>query len=123
MNEYVKEGKQFLYSIKEYFDEYERAVGGASNLFCRFAWDTSSLMPNPNKIISRMSHIKYPEEYVLPLIKYGIPGFDGYFVIEDEENGVTDSALTVFNSKIGAWQLTLLLVLSKHVMPLYWHAN
>lgn len=123
MNEYTKEGKRFLFSIKEYFNEYENAVGGGSNLFCRFAWDTSSLMPNPNKLISGMSHIKYPEGYILPLTKCGIPGFDGYFVVGDEKDGVTDSNLTVFNSKMGAWQLTLLLVLGKHVMPLYWHAN
>lgn len=123
MNEYAKEGKRFLHTIKEYFDEYEKAVGGARNLFSRFSWDTTSKMPNPNKLISGLSHVKFPEGYVLPLTKCGMPGFDGYFAIGDEKEGVTDNDLTVFNSKMGAWQLTLLLVLAKHVMPLYWHAN
>lgn len=123
MNEYAKEGKRFLHAIKEYFDEYEKAVGGARNLFSRFSWDITSKMPNPNKLISGLSHVKFPEGYVLPLTKCGMPGFDGYFAIGDEKEGVTDNDLTVFNSKMGAWQLTLLLVLAKHVMPLYWHAN
>lgn len=90
MNKYTKEGKRFLLSKKEYSDEFEHTVGGGSNLFCQFPWDTSSSMPNPNKLISGMSHIKYPEGYVLLLTKCGIPGFDGYFIIGDEKYGVTD---------------------------------
>lgn len=126
MNEYAKEGKRFLNVIKEYFDEYGQKVGGAGNLFSRFSWDThdtSSFMPNPNKLISGMSQIHCPDGYTVPLRKCEMPGFDVFFVIGDEEKGIGATELIVFISMSGAWQLTLLGVLSMHVMPLYWHAN
>lgn len=123
MNEYAKEGKRFLHTVNEYFEEYGRAVGGLSSLFSRYMSASPSLMPDTNKLIADMSHIRYPKHSTLPLKKCGKPGFDGYFVIGDENGKIEDFDLEVFNSKMGAWQLILLLVLAKHIMPLYQHAN
>lgn len=123
MNEYVKEGKRFLNTVNGYFEEYCNAVGCVSNIFSRYVADTSSRMPDPNRLIARMSHLRSPQHYMLPLKKYGMSGFDGYFVIGDEDGNMPDDGLEVIVSGMGAWQLTLLLVLAKHIMPLYWHAN
>lgn len=124
MNEYAKEGHRFLNSIGSFFRKFEKILGKDIYSIMR---DGESLqdynMPNPSELLAGMSAMIAPGDYILPLTMHSRRSFDGYLNIGNVEGHITDSILRVIVSEMGAWQLTQLLVMSMHVMPLYWHAN
>lgn len=123
MNEYAKEGKKFVEAIDTYFSEFKEAAGGD---WIMFFWGRNPLpinkWPNPTKIISSMDMFSYPEGYRLPLIRCGAGGFDGYFEIGGVLGMFFNSNLKVQVSAMGAWQVSLLLVMATHIMPRVQHA-
>lgn len=121
-NDYAKEGKQFLKRVSRYFKDVERVHD--AEIYSSYL--SSTLLPldkwpNPSMIVDDMSMLLHSKDYILPLQFHGC-GFDGLFEIP-QKSIISGRNLKVYASDMGAWQLTLLYVLSKHVMPLFQHAN
>ena len=124
MNKYAIEGHRFLKSIDEYFGKLGKAIGEDICAIMRNGEPLNGYnIPNPSELLVGMSAMIIPSDYHLPLTMHSRRNFDGYFEIGNCDGHITDNVLRVIVSEMGAWQLTLLLVMSMHVMPLYWHAN
>lgn len=122
MNDYAKEGKKFLKSLDEYFKEFEKVVGYSMVQHMRSRTSTVNSAPDPIKIIDSLDMFCHTGGEDLKLFIHKRPGFDGFCTFLDNESKISDGGIRVFASDMGAWQVTLLLVMSMHVMPLYWHA-
>lgn len=122
MNEYAKEGKKFLTTLDCYFQDFEKAVGYSILQYLRNDNLNPTDTPNPIKIIDSFDMLCHNGDGDLTLYIHRRRGFDGYCTFLDSEGKISDPHIRVYVSDKGIWQLTLLLVLSMHVMPMYWHA-
>lgn len=122
MNEYVKEGKKFLISIENYFKTFEVVTGYNFMSVLRKDVGIPANTPDPVQIIDSLDMFKHTGGEDLILYLRGQKGFDGYCTFLNSDGKVSDPHLRVFVSNMGAWQITLLLVLCEHIMPVYWHA-
>ncbi len=124
MNEYAKEGHRFLKSIDEYFGKLGKVVGEDICAIMRNGEPLNGYnIPNPSELLVGMSAMIIPSDYRLPLAMHSCRNFDAYFEIGNDDGHINDNVLRVTVSEMGAWQLVQLMVMSMHVMPLYWHAN
>lgn len=123
MNEYAKEGKMFLKAIDDYFKEFETVTGCPVISILRQNKPCPDNAPDPIKIIDSLNMLYHSEDTDLTLYFRGMKGFDGYCTFLDRDGKISDKHIRVSVSDNGVWQLTLLLVLSMHVMPMYWHAR
>lgn len=122
MNEYAKEGKRFLKSLDDYFEEFKEVVGHGMIDYMRSRTTNLTTIPDPIKIIDSLEMFCHTGGTDLTLFIHKRAGFDGYCTFLDADGKISDNGIRVFVSDMGAWQVTLLLVMSMHVMPLYWHA-
>lgn len=123
MNNYAKEGTKFLKTLDDYFNEFESIVGYSINQYLSSRDQTLTTIPDPIKIIDSLEMFCHTGGKDLTLFIRKIrPGLDGYCTFLDSEGKISDGKIRVFVSDMGAWQVTLLLVMSMHVMPMYWHA-
>lgn len=122
MNDYAKEGKRFLETLDDYFKEFEKVIGYSvvQYMMCRNL--SLNSIPDPIKIVDSLDMFCHTGGEYLTLFIHKRPGFDGYCTFLDSEGKISDGGIRVFVSDMGAWQVTLLLVMSMHVMPMYWHA-
>lgn len=122
MNEYAKEGKKFLKTLDCYFKDFEKTVGYSVLQYLRNDKLNPTDKPDPIKIIESLDMLCHNGGKELTLFIQRRRGFDGYCTFLDSEGKISDPHIRVSISDKGIWQLTLLLVLSMHVMPMYWHA-
>lgn len=123
MNQYAKIGKKYLKALDVFFKTLEKSSGHSMrDLLSRFVKSPTIKIPAPKKAIDSLDMLCNPDYNTLHISIYGHHDFDGYCSIFTPDGKVSDEHLRVFVSDMGAWQLTLLAVMDKHVLPVYWHA-
>lgn len=123
MNEYAKEGMKFLTTIDRYFKDFEKTAGDSVLQYLMNDKLNPTNMPDPIRIIDSLDMLLHNGGEDLVLYIHRSRGFNRHCTFLDPEGKISDPHIRVYVSDRGIWQLTLLLVLSMHVMPMYWHVG
>lgn len=122
-NEFQREGRRFIESVKEYFKRFHQEHGDVFSFFKNLPQPVSQgYIPDPTIIAEQMNMISYPDGYRLPLCVLGTFNVFAILNFGNEQDFSDNNSLRVKCCAMGAFQTVLLRVLSWHIMPLHCRA-